>query len=167
VRQLSPKIAGKTVPLPVKGSIALIPPGAIEVVVVAPAVVVLPCPVTGTGGGADVAVDGTTAVDVVALTVVVGASVTVVPSTLDDVATVVGGATVVVGAGVVVVGGATVVVGAGVVVVVGHSSDGGNDAESVESKLRSLFRIVSVTVPLEGAVPVACQICCGPVPFVS
>ena len=67
------------------------------------------------------------------------------------------------GAGVVVFGAATVVVGAAVVVV-GHSSDGGNDAESVESKVRSLFRIVSVTVPLEGAAPMACQICRGPVP---
>jgi len=161
VRQLSPKIAGNTTPLPVKGSVALTAPGAIDVVVVA-AVLVLPSGPTGTVVvGASVTVVGDTEIDVVVeLAVVVGAAVTVVPETLVDVATVVvGGAAVVVGAGAVVVVGATVVVGA--VVVVGQFSDGGSDAESVESKVRSLFRIVSVTVPLEGAAPVACQICCG------
>jgi len=164
VRQLSPKIAGNTTPLPVKGSVAVIAPGRIDVVVVA---AVLPCGPTGVVVGGSVAVLGETSIVVVGAAVVVAAEVVVVTG-----AAVVGGATVVGGTTVVcdatVVDDATVVVvGDAVVVVVGQTADGGSDAEAVESKLRSLLRIVSVTVPLAGAAPVACQICCGPDPFVS
>lgn len=142
-------MAGNTAPLPVKGSVSVA--GAIEVVVV----VVLPCrPTVTTVAGPVVVVSftvvGATPIDVVVALDVVVAAVVVVDPWIPDTAVVVGAIVVVVGAIVVVV--------VAIVEVVGQLLGGGSDADCVKSRLRSLFRIVSVTVPLDGAGPLASQI---------
>ena len=68
------------------------------------------------------------------------------------------------------VGGTEVVttIGATAVVVVVQLSSVFREDDVVKSTVRSGLRIVSVTVPLAGAVPFSLQICCGPeLPLVS
>ncbi len=154
---LSPKMAGTSVPLPVNGRLPV-------AVAVGPIVVV----VTGAPSTPSVAVipDSTVvfvdrAVEPVSSTVVgvFGWVVSVVE--VVDVVEVVEVVDVDVDDDVVVVDVDVVVVGP-------QPSTLGSEADVEKSRDRSGLRMVNLTVPLDGAGPLACQICTGPeLPVVS
>jgi hypothetical protein len=149
---LIPKVTGSAVVLPVNGRLS---PAAAGLVVLVAAV---PPPALRAWAFAAVVLVTSVVVPCAWMLVVVSGCMVVVVAAW--VVVVVGASIVVVGGTVLVVVGGTEVV---VVVVVGSQSlASGSEADAVESSVRFGLRMVRVTVPLDGAGPLASQICVVP-----